>query len=111
MKKTLTKVWTEDDGVLTFEWVMLVTLLTIGIVSGLAGARDAIVDELGDAAQAMMALDQSYAVDYPLGVSVHNAGVYSSSASNAGFTDFANYIDCERTLGVPGQIAAVDDDS
>ena len=33
--------WKEDDGVLSFEWVLLVTLLTIGIVGGIAGARDA----------------------------------------------------------------------
>jgi hypothetical protein len=46
----------DRDGVLAFEWVLLVTLLTIGIVSGLAGAPDAIIDELGDVAQAMLAL-------------------------------------------------------
>src|SRR5687768_2455294 len=60
MKSVLVSMWRDDDGVLSFEWVLLVTLLTIGIVSGLAGARDAIIDELGDVAQAMLALDQSY---------------------------------------------------
>ena len=45
--KVLSRMWKEEDGVLSFEWVMLVTLLTIGIVSGLTGARDAIIDELG----------------------------------------------------------------
>ena len=59
MKSTIKRMWNEDDGVLSFECVLLVTLLTIGIVSGLAGARDAIIDELGDVAQAMLALDQS----------------------------------------------------
>ena len=44
MNKFLTQVWKEEDGVLTFEWVLLVTLLTIGVVSGIAGARDAIID-------------------------------------------------------------------
>ena len=29
-------VWTEEDGVLSFEWTLLLTLLTIGIVGGLA---------------------------------------------------------------------------
>jgi hypothetical protein len=111
MKRFLNQVWTEDDGVLSFEWVLLVTLLTIGVVSGIAGARDAIVDEMGDVAQGMLALDQSFEVDYPLGVSVHNGGVYSSSASNAGFIDTANFVDCERTLGVQGQDAQEDTDS
>ena len=39
--------WSEDEGLLSFEWVLLVTLLTIGIVSGISAARDAIVDERG----------------------------------------------------------------
>ena len=56
------RVYRQDDGVLTFEWVLLVTLLTIGIVSGLTAARDAIIDELGDIANAALSLDQSYTV-------------------------------------------------
>ena len=52
--------WTEEDGVLSFEWTLLLTLLTIGIVSGLAGARDAIIDELGDVAEAAQAFNQSF---------------------------------------------------
>ncbi|QDU31027.1 hypothetical protein ETAA8_61800 [Anatilimnocola aggregata] len=91
------RMWNEDDGVLSFEWVLLVTLLTIGIVSGVAGARDAIIDELGDAAQAMMALDQSYVIDFPLAVIVHTATTTSGSSDSA-FTDFLEYTDCDRTL-------------
>ena len=52
MKHLINRIWDEDEGVLTFEWVLLVTLLTIGVVSGLAAARDAVFDELGDVAQA-----------------------------------------------------------
>ena len=40
----LVQVWTEEDGVLSFEWTLLLTLLTLGIVSGLSAARDAIID-------------------------------------------------------------------
>ena len=86
--------WKEDDGVLSFEWVLLVTLLTIGIVGGIAGARDAIIDELGDAAQAMVALDQSYSIDDPLTVTVHTDS--ASNAANSSFVDAAVYSDCER---------------
>lgn len=109
MNKYLQAIWTEDDGVLSFEWVMLVTLLTIGIVSGLAGARDAIVDELGDVAQGMLALDQSYSVDFPLNVAVHSLGVPTSAATDSAFIDFANYTDCDRGgAGVPGQASEFD---
>jgi hypothetical protein len=60
VKALLQHVWHGDDGVLSFEWVLLLTLLTIGIVSGLTGARDAMIDELGDVAHAAICLDQSY---------------------------------------------------
>jgi Flp pilus assembly pilin Flp len=98
MKNVLARMWKEEDGVLSFEWVLLVTLLTIGIVSGLAGARDAIIDELGDVAQAMLALDQSYTIDFPLAVLVHTSS--TSSASDSAFIDALIYVDCGRTTFV-----------
>ena len=101
MTKSIVQMWKEDDGVLSFEWVLLVTLLTIGVVSGIAGARDAIIDELGDVAQAMLALDQSYSIDFPLAVVVH--ADTASSASDSAFTDAARYLDCGRTNNQPGQ--------
>jgi len=102
MNKLLTQVWKEEDGVLTFEWVLLVTLLTIGIVSGLAAARDAIIDELGDVAEAMLALDQSFRIDFPLALEVHDS-VPSGSGSDSEFTDSAQFVDCARTSGPDGQ--------
>jgi hypothetical protein len=71
-----------------------VTLLTIGIVGGLAAARDAIIDELGDVAQAMLALDQSYTIAFPLLIQVHEPS--TSSASDSSFTDALIYTDCTR---------------
>jgi Flp pilus assembly pilin Flp len=114
VKSCLKRLWSEDEGVLTFEWVMLVTLLTIGVVSGLAGARDAIIDELGDVAQAMLALDQSYRIDFPLEVVVHTDT--ASSASDSTFIDALYYRDCGRTTDyAPTQIlngdGNTDDDS
>ena len=49
-------------GVLSFEWILLLSLLAIGIVGGLSAARDAIISELGDVAGAAVAVDQSYVV-------------------------------------------------
>jgi len=109
MQVVLSRMWKEEDGVLSFEWVLLVTLLTIGIVSGLAAARDAIIDELGDVAQAMLALDQSYTIDFPLNVDVHTTD--SSSASDSSFTDAASFVDCGRTSGGPNQVGLTDGDS
>jgi len=100
------RVWSEEDGVLSFEWVLLVTLLTIGIVSGVAAARDAIIDELGDVAQAMLALDQSYTIDFPLLVEVHTTT--ASSATDSSFVDSASYVDCPRNAAPRGQGGFVD---
>ena len=95
MKLMLENLWKEEDGVLAFEWTLLVTMLTIGIVTGLAAARDGIIDELGDVAQAMLALDQSFTIQHPLYVEVH--AVTTSAASDSAFTDIATYSDCTRT--------------
>ena len=94
MKTCLQQMWTEDEGVLSFEWVLLVTVLVIGVVGGLAAGRDAIIDELGDAAEAMLALDQSYSVDFPLLVGVNCTGdttPIESQSSDSGFLDTAVY--------------------
>ena len=109
MKCVLSRMWKEEDGVLSFEWVLLVTLLTFGIVSGLAGARDAIIDELGDVAQAMLALDQTYTIDFPLLVQVHAAT--TSSASDSSFIDALIYSDCGRATAPIGQGVVLDVDS
>jgi len=107
--KILQSLWTEEDGVLSFEWTLLVTLLTIGIVSGLAGARDAIIDELGDVAQSMLCLDHSMTIDFPLSVQVHNN--LPSSASDSQFIDALFYDDCARADNLSGQVPQVGEDS
>jgi Flp pilus assembly pilin Flp len=97
MKKFSLAAWKDEDGVLSFEWTLLVTLLVFGIVSGVSAARDAIIDELGDVAQAMLALDHSMTISFPLLVEVHTSN--PSSASDSSFTDALIYFDCPRTEG------------
>lgn len=105
--RACTKLWREEDGVLSFEWTLLVTLLTIGIVSGLSAARDGIIDEMGDAAQAMVSLDQSFTIDFPLNIDVHTED--PSSSSDSSFTDALIYTDCDRDLLAPTQIGPTTD--
>jgi hypothetical protein len=114
VKRLLQRMIREDDGVLSFEWVLMFTVLVIGIVMGVAAARDGVVEEIGDAAEAMVALDQSYYVDFPLqpsiidpdlGMTAPNAG-----ASDSGFTDFGVAFDCTRGNNAPqGQAAVLDE--
>jgi len=64
MKPLLRRVWQDQQGGLTWEWILLVTLLVIGIVGGLSGVRDTIIDELGDIADAALAVDQSWTMRF-----------------------------------------------
>jgi Flp pilus assembly pilin Flp len=110
MRRLLKRMWREDDGVLSFEWTVLTSLLTVGVVSGIAAVRDATIDEMGDLSQAMISLDQSYYIQPPLAMQVHTTGFGFGSnfvsaggsfgglsgASDSGFYDAASYNDCYR---------------
>jgi hypothetical protein len=119
MPRIVKQLWIEDDGVLSFEWTVLLSLVVIGAVAGLAGARDAIVDELGDAAQAMLALDHSYELDSPLEILVDIDGAAGpapleevGTASGSAFLDAQTYGDCARAINVPiSQSAQLDGNS
>lgn len=113
----LKRIWREDEGVLSFEWTLLTTLLVFGVVAGLSAARDAVIDELGDVAQAMLALDHSYSIDFPLELEIDVDGPGGAPAevvglaSDSGFIDALVYTDCERTTAPTGQPILNDDDS
>lgn len=102
MRRLLNRCFREEDGVLSFEWTLLVTLLCLGVVSGLVAARDAVIDELGDAAQAMLCLDNSYSIDWPLQLEVDvdptdlTPPEVAGLASDSSFIDAFNYTDCAR---------------
>lgn len=111
MKQFLTRLVDENDAVLSFEWMLLVTLLTIGIVSGLTAARDAIIDEMGDVAEAAQALDQSYSLsdfDYVvLGVTIFstNPSIYTETAADQ------SVVDCARAAGGGPDQGALNDNN
>ncbi|MFO0885708.1 MAG: hypothetical protein U0894_16235 [Pirellulales bacterium] len=88
MKKLLSRMWRETDGVLSFEWTMLTSLLTVGAVAGITAVRDAINDEMADVTQAMTTLDQSYVIQPPLAVQVHTVGGGYGSAGTYRVQEF-----------------------
>jgi len=89
----------EEDGVLSFEWTLLVMLLVVGIVSGVAAARDVILDELGDTMEAIFGFDQSYSY---AGV----PGVYPASS----YVDVAGtYTECDRANGADAAVPFIND--
>lgn len=53
--------WEDQCGaILSAELVLLMTILVIGMIVGLKALQDAVVNELGDVAAAIGALNQSY---------------------------------------------------
>lgn len=44
-------------GMLSFEWILLISILVIGIIGGLAAVRNALLSELNDLAQAVQAIN------------------------------------------------------
>ena len=101
LKNLVWYMWSDDDGVLTFEWVLLVTLLTVGIMGGIAAARDAIIDELGDVAEASIGIDQSYSMaGFP------TFGIPSSEYKD----EKAHFMDCDRNTSRAGQLPSHDVD-
>lgn len=117
MRQRLTALWIEQDGVLSFEWTLLTTLLVLGVVGGLSAARDAVIDELGDVAQAMLALDGSYSIDWPqeILIDLDTTGGPGPEAvglaSDSSFLDALAYTDCARATSPTGQSAQADSDS
>jgi hypothetical protein len=106
MRHCVQRIYNEDDGVLSFEWVVLTTLVVISVVGGLAAARDAMIDELGDVAQGMLALDGSYTISYPLQLAISDDGTppqVVGLASDSGFNDVFIFRDCDRALQEQGQ--------
>ena len=87
MNSLCTRIWNEDQGVLSFEWILLITVLTIGIVGGLSAVRDGMITELGDVAEAVISMDQSYTILPPWEVIIPNCD--QDGASGSSYTDEA----------------------
>ena len=115
----LKRLWTEEDGVLAFEWTLLLTLLVIGITIGVAAARDAIIDELGDVAEAAQGIDQSYSLSSTVvfddidNDNIQDPGeVTIATSAGSDFTEGPEdniYTDCARSSFNPGQAGPISD--
>ena len=97
MRIALRKAWCEDDGVLSFEWTIVMVVIVFGIVGGIAAARDALIDELGDMAEAVLSINQSFTF----------SGIPSLGIPGSFYTDNpGQVIDCTRqttVFGAPGE--------
>jgi len=76
------RLWCEDEGILTFEWIMLLTLLVIGVIGGVAAIRDAITNQASGVVGAMLSLNKSYYVTAPTAVGVFYPGSTGSTGTS-----------------------------
>lgn len=53
----------DQTGVLTFEWILLISILVIGIIGGISAVRDSLTSEMEDVSAAVLSLDGSFS--YP----------------------------------------------
>jgi hypothetical protein len=61
MRDLLFRLWADDCGALiATEWVFVATILVLGAITGLVSVRQAVIAELTDFANAVLALNQSY---------------------------------------------------
>jgi Flp pilus assembly pilin Flp len=95
MKQIVRNLWLEDDGVLSFEWTIMAVVVVFGIVGGLAAARDAVIDELGDLGQSLVSIDQSYSF----------TGIPAFGILGASYVDIPSTVDDSKrqttTWGIP----------
>jgi len=75
------RLWNDDcgSGLLTGEWLFLFAILVLGLISGLVAVRQALISELVETAQAILALNQSYSFSGQTNCESSTAG---SSASD-----------------------------
>jgi Flp pilus assembly pilin Flp len=62
MRKLFLKMWKDDAGIVAFEYLLVATIVGLGLVVGLSAVSVALNAELTELAQAILALDQTYSV-------------------------------------------------
>jgi Flp pilus assembly pilin Flp len=62
MSHLLLKLWKDDSGIVALEYLLLATIVALGLVVGLAALESALNAELSEGANAIQGLSQGYEV-------------------------------------------------
>jgi Flp pilus assembly pilin Flp len=87
MRKLFVKMWKDDAGIVAFEYLLVATIIGLGLVAGLSAVSVALNAELTELAQAILALDQSYSFTAVSTCTGNKSG--SSAADTNGGVAFA----------------------
>ncbi len=64
MRNLLKKLWDDDGGfIVSFELMLVFVILLLGIIAGLTALRNAVVAELVETGQAVLALQQGFTIN------------------------------------------------
>ena len=92
MRNLATQLWQQTDGaIISAEFLLIGTILVIGLVAGLSSVRDSVVTELADVAQAFANINQSYSYSGAEGHHVYTAG--------SAFYDLLDFCDSRHMNG------------
>ena len=73
--KLLSRLWADEAGfVVSSELVLVATVMVVGLLVGMTTVRDQVVQELGDMADAISEIDQSYSYSSVTGHTSSTAG-------------------------------------
>lgn len=92
MLKTFIK--DENGFIVSAEIVLIFTLVFCAVAVGIAVVRDALVHELGDVAESIGALNQSYNFVGIRAIAGQGENNNHASCSGSGFNDSADLCDC-----------------
>ncbi len=91
MRKLMQKLWQDDAGIVALEYLLVATIVGLGLVVGLAAVEGALDSELTELANAITVLDQSYSF-----VSIH----LTSGAGELAFKSGTNAVDTCHTFRI-----------
>src|SRR5262245_34466589 len=82
--RQMLKLWNDDcgSGVLTLEWLFIIAIMVIGLITGFVAVRQALLSELIETAQAILALNQSFSFSGQSNCESSTAGSSGSDTTN-----------------------------
>ena len=82
--RQLANLWNDDGGstLVTSEILFIFAILVLGTISGLVAVRQAVLSELIETAQALMALNQSYSFSGQTNCEASTAGSSATDSTN-----------------------------
>jgi Flp pilus assembly pilin Flp len=102
MQKMWLKLWQDDAGIVALEYLLVATIVGLGLVVGLSNLEIALDNELTELANAITALDQSYSF-----VSVHGSGAFGRTSGKRGTRATDTWGTQTETVNWPGTIAPI----